>query len=77
MKCTEAEINTVNIKCINEFLEAQSSELRLWINLLKRRLEQDKIILSFCFSTLCLCHLPKVEQNRSKLKYQGLDKIFN
>lgn len=30
MKCKEAEINTVNIKSINVFVEAQSSELSFW-----------------------------------------------
>lgn len=30
MKCKEAEINTMNIKSINVFREAQSSELSLW-----------------------------------------------
>lgn len=39
MKYKEVEIDTVNIKGIDEFLEAQSSELRFWGHLLKRSLK--------------------------------------
>lgn len=75
MKYKEVEINTVNIKSINVFLEAQSSELSFAgltnSHLLKKTLKYDKMTLSSCFP-LCACTAcTKVVQNRAKLKYES------